>query len=513
MKIRFFILFILVAFFACEDDEDVIIPKETLYNFSREPEGANCASGGVKIEEGLDTNDNGVLDPEEVISTSFVCDEVSEPEGKTFVLISGEISNEEASSRIASDVGPNTQVIRIEKTQGLSELEINSPETLIELVVIETDGLTSLKVNGLNRASEIRIEGTGLTEVDLPDLERVELNLNISNNALLTDLDISSLHTSYINTNFRNNGYEVLDLRNLVNLDLLTINHIGSSLKEVKLGAVNEGSIVIDAIFLETIDASQLIEAPHLDLKVNSFSLDFDLSNLISIRSLDLAVQSVDLTSLEAINPNSDFTSLYQLPTLEVENTANVTGLQNLTLVNGDFKIFRSLPALEEVNGQMTIEFGTDGNIAFSSLNYCSRIWVEEDQTAAITTISLEFPELDSTQFISIRNTSLTSLNFPSLTKIDLSSSGNLQIYSNPQLATISFPALVDIGEGQYLFEDNALTVAAVNSLLALLASADPPLTSSVISLNNQNPPASPSGEGIDDLALLLSNGNEVYVD
>jgi OmcA/MtrC family decaheme c-type cytochrome len=45
-----------------------------LSSTSTEAPGANCANGGIKIEVGLDTNDDGVLDPTEVTSTSYVCD-------------------------------------------------------------------------------------------------------------------------------------------------------------------------------------------------------------------------------------------------------------------------------------------------------------------------------------------------------------------------------------------------------------------------------------------------------
>lgn len=38
-----------------------------------EPSGANCANGGSKIEVGIDTNSNGVLDPDEVKTTSYSC--------------------------------------------------------------------------------------------------------------------------------------------------------------------------------------------------------------------------------------------------------------------------------------------------------------------------------------------------------------------------------------------------------------------------------------------------------
>lgn len=50
-----------------------------MVNTTSEPTGANCANGGTKIEVGLDTNNNGVLDISEVNSslTKYVCNGVS----------------------------------------------------------------------------------------------------------------------------------------------------------------------------------------------------------------------------------------------------------------------------------------------------------------------------------------------------------------------------------------------------------------------------------------------------
>ncbi len=45
-----------------------------LIETSTEPAGANCANGGVKIEAGVDDNDNGQLDSNEVDSTQYICD-------------------------------------------------------------------------------------------------------------------------------------------------------------------------------------------------------------------------------------------------------------------------------------------------------------------------------------------------------------------------------------------------------------------------------------------------------
>jgi hypothetical protein len=49
--------------------------KNTLVNTTVEPAGLNCASGGTKVEVGLDNNSNGVLDNLEIISslTKYIC--------------------------------------------------------------------------------------------------------------------------------------------------------------------------------------------------------------------------------------------------------------------------------------------------------------------------------------------------------------------------------------------------------------------------------------------------------
>ena len=51
----------------------------TLINTITEPAGANCTNGGTKIEVGLDTNNNNVLDNEEInnSSTKFICNGVN----------------------------------------------------------------------------------------------------------------------------------------------------------------------------------------------------------------------------------------------------------------------------------------------------------------------------------------------------------------------------------------------------------------------------------------------------
>ena len=45
----------------------------SLEDINIEPPGPNCPEGGIRFDSGLDLNDNGVLDPNEITETSFVC--------------------------------------------------------------------------------------------------------------------------------------------------------------------------------------------------------------------------------------------------------------------------------------------------------------------------------------------------------------------------------------------------------------------------------------------------------
>jgi trimeric autotransporter adhesin len=51
--------------------------KNSLLKTSAEPAGANCPTGGKKVESGLDTDGSGMLDPGEVQAVDYVCDGAS----------------------------------------------------------------------------------------------------------------------------------------------------------------------------------------------------------------------------------------------------------------------------------------------------------------------------------------------------------------------------------------------------------------------------------------------------
>lgn len=78
------------------------ISKQAATIVTPEPASANCAQGGSKIDSGIDTNANGILDPEEVSNTSYVCDGARGPAGATGRNAMTNVSSEPAGSNCAS---------------------------------------------------------------------------------------------------------------------------------------------------------------------------------------------------------------------------------------------------------------------------------------------------------------------------------------------------------------------------------------------------------------------------
>jgi len=66
---------------------------------SSEMAGANCVFGGTRVDAGLDTNSNDILEPGEITSTGYVCNSAATP----IVLQSGATQGEANASYIAAD--------------------------------------------------------------------------------------------------------------------------------------------------------------------------------------------------------------------------------------------------------------------------------------------------------------------------------------------------------------------------------------------------------------------------
>ncbi|MEN8251619.1 MAG: hypothetical protein ABFS32_22040, partial [Bacteroidota bacterium] len=50
-----------------------------IHQVNIEPHGDNCENGGIRIDSGFDSNNNGIVESDEIINTSFICEEVERP--------------------------------------------------------------------------------------------------------------------------------------------------------------------------------------------------------------------------------------------------------------------------------------------------------------------------------------------------------------------------------------------------------------------------------------------------
>jgi len=92
-----------------------------------------------------------------------------------------------------------------------------------------------------------------------------------------------------------------------------------------------------------------------------------------------------------------------------------------------------------------------------------------------------------------------------------LSQSHSIQIYSN-SLLTLDLPSLTKVSDGSINVGNNKLSSTAVNSILNKCLTVQPS-NSLNINLNNQTPPAPPTGQGIIDKQTLIDSGNYVTTD
>ncbi len=72
---------------------------DSLVSVTAEPAGANCADGGQRIDYGVDDDDSGVLDVGEIDGTSYVCDSAAGSDGRPNLLA---VSSEPAGANCTS---------------------------------------------------------------------------------------------------------------------------------------------------------------------------------------------------------------------------------------------------------------------------------------------------------------------------------------------------------------------------------------------------------------------------
>lgn len=237
-------------------------PGEDGYNsvllVSNENPGVNCTYGGKKIEVGLDTNDNGALDPGEInhSATSYVCYQ------ETFNVFYGSVnidSTDDITAIAGYDIISGNLTIQsdtLTNIDGLSGISIVTGElNIISNTVLEnTNGLS-----GLERSGNVTVTGNAnLISLNLSSLDNVDIEIRIENNTILPTMDLSSVTAPKQIWIINNPTLSAITLPNLESVEFLEIN------SNNQLGSITCNSLI---------EAGDISIYNHTDLTSISFSL------------------------------------------------------------------------------------------------------------------------------------------------------------------------------------------------------------------------------------------------
>jgi hypothetical protein len=118
--------------------------------------------------------------------------------GKTFVTLSGSITDAEAVTKLANEAGANTQVISIVNCTQLTTVDLSTYTSLYSLTITENTALTSVNLSGLQEiANDLIVENNAsLTSLSLPALTLVGSGIGITHNSNLSTINLPNLETA-----------------------------------------------------------------------------------------------------------------------------------------------------------------------------------------------------------------------------------------------------------------------------------------------------------------------------
>lgn len=431
--------------------------------------------------------------------------------GKTFVYLVGDITDVQAAAIIASDVGPNTQIVRIENTTQLTTVDLSALVEVGEIWINDNQALTSINLNNLEKIYNfisIRYNESSFTSLSFPKLDYAR-QIAIEHNSL------ASFSAPLLVNGYLGIESDILASMNipLFSGSLSLRGNNSSPINTLNISAITKGEIHIEGFPSLTI----------LNL-ANMTKGDIYLDNIPSLSTLT----TTNITSLNDLNVvNCNALTILNFPSLttvegsiylDALNSLSTLSMPVLTTIDNRFEISScaGLASLNFSNLTTTGRFYVSTCAALSSINLSSLTSLSGNGGLSLGSLgnltSLNVSALSTAASISLyRCTKITSVNFPALTSL---TEYSININENDLLTSIGIANLSSITDiDSYMsLNQNALTSASVNALLAQFVSLSPALSGANISLAGQTPAAPPTGQGLTDKATLQVN-NSVSTD
>jgi hypothetical protein len=423
----------------------------SLIKVSNEPAGTNCKEGGVKVETGIDNDQNGGLMGAEVTSTVYICNGSLANHGLHTLVLTGNITNAQAQEIIDKDFGPATQQIKI----------------------ANCTNITRVNLGNLKTATDIQIYANpALEEIDLSGLESIVGNFLVTGSPKLASLNLNKLSVISPEEYFviTETGLKVIDF------PLLSI--------------INKGYRMSYSGYTFLLNGLQEISFPLLSECRGEFAV---LSNSLGTLSFP------ELLDADTLLIRGDQVAEISFPKL-----------QHVSRMAIDSELLSSLTFPELLD--LDVFYIDQSNLNLSSVNLPKLSYAYAIQAHQTALQSISMPELDSIFFLNIgSNQHLESVVLSAKFKVT-----TISIHSNSNLEMLTFPAELDfigVVGNSLSFDQNKLSSSVVNTILSALVASSPVLTNFSSIRLKQSIPAPPTGQGIIDKNSLIANGNTVQTD
>lgn len=254
-RINYLFIFLLLA--SCEGKQGEIGPMGSisLINIENELPGDNCSSGGFRIETGVDINNNKILEEDEIQSTEYICNGNDGVNGhNSLINVTEEISGNNCTSgglkiEVGIDINNNgiLDSVEVQSTHyicngdGAKEVRLDfnmssnaSWSTSTSRVFYEFNGIPDFNINNFKGVDSI-VFGAYVQSSNTNTNCILELYDN-TNNTVIENSSISTNSSSYVwkttTTNFIDKlPNEPIDLR----LQMISDNGASVSFKVPRL--------------------------------------------------------------------------------------------------------------------------------------------------------------------------------------------------------------------------------------------------------------------------------------
>ncbi|MEO6190215.1 MAG: hypothetical protein ABIO44_07450 [Saprospiraceae bacterium] len=368
-------------------------------------------SVGIDINNGMNFNLAGTT---QLLSVPYAlyAEQTNNNSCQLHLILSGNISDQDATKKIKEHLGPCTKFIWVQNTTKL----------------------TSIDLSGIDHLVELRIENNkSLREVKLPDLIELDIDVSIVNNPLLVKLDLKALTSVHGSTVLTNNGLDSLYFPLLGNVDANLVISENVNLTTVILPNLQEtGSIILYSNSKITeLSCLKLIKVDgEVKLSYNTILINFSMPMLQEVGNLTLSYNTLLISC--------------SMPMLKV--------VGNLTLHYNEVMNSLQLPQLKQISDVLSIDYC----IGLITLDFPSLTSVKNIEVFGNSLLnSSEFPNLLSIKSLYfVDNESLNYCNTPMLSKID-----QITFIRNPKLYCICVPKLENVNEADIEYNDNLTKV------------------------------------------------------